>query len=84
MNERSLSDLAGAWLCREAELRLLASGQVATQAVISRSNSAHAGTGRVAVVPIAGVLSKSPAWWSSGMSYGEFAITFGLRPRLPT
>jgi signal peptide peptidase SppA len=70
MNERNLSDLVGAWLCREAELRLLASGQVAAQAAIGRA-AAPAGGGRVAVVPIVGVLSKSPAWFSGGLSYGE-------------
>lgn len=73
MNDRNLADLAGAWVCREAELRLLASGHMAAQEVSGRTVAPPSNNGRVAVVPIVGVLSKSPAWWSSGMAYGEIS-----------
>src|SRR5262245_28558134 len=67
---RHLSDLAGAWLMREAELRIIAGGQVASLTPPAKGLAPQE-RGSMVVVPIYGVLSKSTEWWSSGMTYGD-------------
>jgi signal peptide peptidase SppA len=75
MNQCNLSDLAGVWLMREQELRILTAGQMTP----SGNNASMAGEvcNTVCIIPINGPLSKSPAWWSDGMS--TVAIQRSLR-----
>jgi signal peptide peptidase SppA len=63
----NLSDLCGLWAIRGDELRLLASGQALAGRGGNDASGSRVQSG-VAVIPIHGVLSKSPAWWSDGSS----------------